>query len=227
MSNGLYDITIEPLVDIWGFNNEAKISFPNTDDIEDIIPLVNCGNLGLHNNYLIKNNKGIKIDLNSIAKGYAVDEVYNYLEMLNYDNFLIEIGGELRSYQSNIETNWIVGIQNPEDNQLIKKIKLNNMSMATSGTYNNYFTHNNIKYSHIINPKTGYPIEYRRVSATIISNKCIDADAYATISMLLPINNLLELVNNTNSVECYILELNSEGILEEYMSNSFKNYIIY
>ena len=102
------------------------------------------------------NNSKVKIDLNSIAKGYAVDKISEYIMERGYSDFLVEIGGEIRS-SNHQKDSWIIGIQNPEENSIINKIKLNNKSMATSGTYNNFFTYKEKDYSHILNPKTAYP----------------------------------------------------------------------
>ena len=178
-------------------------------------------------NTLIKDNPLVQLDLNSIAKGYAVDEIYLLLENLGHTDFLVEIGGELRSKGNNYHENWIVGIQNPNNFSIIEKIKLNNFSMATSGTYNNYFKHEEEYYSHIINPTTGYPFKYETVSATVLANSCMKADALATLCMTMNVNDALSIINEDPSVEAYIISINKDGEIIEYKSNQFDDYIIF
>ena len=128
----------------------------------------------------------------------------------------------------NINSNdWVVGLQHPQTNDIVKKINLNNMSIATSGTYNNYFEKNNVIYSHILNPKTGYPFEYTTVSATVIAEYCIDADAIATIAMTLKPDKVIELINKQDNVECYIIEIDKNNEILEYESENFNKFIAF
>ena len=227
ISNGMYDITIGPLVNLWGFGKDEFNSLPNKNDLNNLLSNTGYNKIFLDGDTLIKKNINVKLDLNSIAKGYAVDEIYVLLENMGYSDFLIEIGGELRSKGNNYYKNWIIGVQNPINGSIIKKIKLNNYSMATSGTYNNFFEYEGQFYSHIINPKSGYPFTYKTVSATILSNNCMVSDAFATLSMTMPVNEVLELINSENNVEGYIILINSEGELIEYKSTGFNEYITF
>ena len=222
ISDGHYDVTIAPLIDLWGFGPSRKMQIPEQKSIEYALSNVGYEKIVLTNNILLNNSK-VKIDLNSIAKGYAVDKISEYIMERGYFDFLVEIGGEIRS--SNHERNsWIIGIQNPKENSIINKIQLNNKSMATSGTYNNFFTYKEKDYSHILNPKTGYPYIHNSVSATIIADKCIDADAYATLAMAMNPDKVIELINKDSSVECYILEIQDDKLIE-YKSNGFDSFI--
>jgi len=222
ISDGYYDITIAPLVDLWGFGSSENMKVPDRKTIEYTLKNIGYQKIILTNNLLLNNSK-LKIDLNSIAKGYAVDEISKYITERGYSDFLVEIGGEIRS--SNHQRDfWIIGIQNPKENSIINKIKLNNKSMATSGTYNNFFTYKEKDYSHILNPKTGYPYIHNSVSATIIADKCIDADAYATLAMAMNPKEVIKLINKNSSVECYILEIQDDKMIE-YKSNGFDSFI--
>ena len=218
-SKGTYDITINPLINLWGFSSYKEQKIPSEDDIKNILNNIGYNKVSLKNNILNKSTN-IKMDLNSIAKGFAVDQIAELIEKNNYKDYLIEIGGELKSKKQDISTNWIVGIQSPISNTVIKKIQLNNMSMATSGTYNNFFEEDNQIYSHIINPMTGYPYKYKTISSTIVSKYCIDADAFATISMTMNPDEMISLINNETGVEGYILELKNNQLIE-YKSNGF------
>ena len=222
ISDGHYDITIAPLVDLWGFGPSGNMKLPDKKSIEYTLENIGYQKIVLTNNILLNNSK-VKIDLNSIAKGYAVDKISEYIMERGYSDFLVEIGGEIRS-SNHRRDSWIIGIQNPEENSIINKIQLNNKSMATSGTYNNFFTHKEKDYSHILNPKTGYPYIHNSVSATIIADKCIDADAYATLAMAMNPDKVIELINKDSSVECYILEIQDDEMIE-YKSNGFDSFI--
>ena len=224
ISDGYYDITVGPLIDLWGFNNIYSKA-PSNSEILDAMKNIGYNKIYMNNQFLVKKSKKVNIDLNSIAKGYGVDEVSNLIESKGYNNYLVEIGGELRSKMTHKGNDWVVGIQHPKSNSVIKKIKLNNLSMATSGTYNNFFELDNIIYSHILNPKTGYPYKHKTISSTVIADKCIDADAYATISMTMNPSDVLNLINNHNGVEVYIIELDENNGIIEYMSNGFENIV--
>ena len=224
--NGNYDITVGPLVELWGFNSNKNI-LPSADDISAVLGNIGYQKISLSNHFLVKKNKDVVIDLNSIAKGYAVDKISEFLDKNGYENYLVEIGGELSSKNNNNYDDWIVGIQDPQSNLVIKKIKLNNLSMATSGTYNNYFELNGVTYSHILNPKTGYPYKHKTISATIIAKDCIDADAYATLSLTIDPNKVLSLINKIENVDCYIVEVDSLGNILEYKSNDLDTHLIF
>ena len=224
ISDGNYDITIAPLTDLWGFGPSGIMKFPNKKNIQDSLENIGYQKIILRDNVFLNKNK-LRIDLNSIAKGYGVDRVSEYIQEKGYSEFLVEIGGEIRSSNQK-EDPWVIGIQNPEKNSIIKKIKLNNKSMATSGTYNNFFKHQEKTYSHILNPKTGYPYVHNSVSATILTDKCIDADAYATLAMTMDPDKVIELINKDASAECYILEVEGGKIIE-YKSNGFDAFTFF
>ena len=224
LSNGNYDITVGPLVELWGFNS-SNGSLPSDDDIKQLLNHIGYEKVSLSNHFLVKKDKNIDIDLNSIAKGYGVDKISEFLNKNGYTDYLVEIGGELRSSQVNNPDDWIVGIQNPQSNLIVKKIKLNNMSMATSGTYNNFFELDGVNYSHILNPKTGYPYKHKTISATVIAKYCIDADAYATLSMTMKPLDVIDLINKANDIEVYMIEIDPNNKIIEYMSSGFKEIL--
>ena len=222
VSNGNYDITIGRLIDLWGFNNYDIQEIPKKTDILKVLSHIGYKNLSINNNLLIRKNKLVQIDLNSIAKGYAVDEIAKLINEDGYDDFLVEIGGELKSKGDN----WLIGIQDPINSQIIKKINFNNISIATSGNYNNYFEINGERYSHILNPQNGFPYNYKTVSATVLAKDCIDADAFATIAMTISSADFIELINTTDNTEVYLIEIDDNGTFTQVFSEGFKNYIV-
>ena len=236
LSHGRYDITVSPLIALWGFSDYNYTDFPSYSGIKETLVYVGYSKIteispkykaGKPIQLEIKKDINTKIDLNSIAKGYAVDMIYDYLNNSKYDlkNYLIEIGGELRS-KNNSDKNWTIGIQNPQENSIIHKINLSNYSLATSGTYNNYFEKDGTKYSHIINPITGYPIEQNIVSATVIAPNCVDADALATLLMVIDWKEGITIINNLVNTECFIILKDRDNILLNRYSDGFLGFIV-
>ena len=225
LSNNLYDVTVSPLVHLWGFYDYSYDNFPSEESINQCLQNIGCEQVLIKNSSIVKKNKDIILDLNSLAKGYALDIIYDFLNESGYNNYLIEIGGEVRTKNTKTK-NWIVGIQNPQSSKIIKKIKVNNLSMATSGNYNNYFVKDGIEYSHIINPLTGYPIENYILSSTVISEKCIDADALATMLMLVGAKEGVKIIDKIKNVECMLVikDVNDEQQL--VYSENFKKFIV-
>ena len=226
ISNGYYDPTVFPLVDLWGFGPTRKSTKPHENLIELTKKYVSYKNLSLDDkNNLFKQSANTFIDLSSLVKGYAVDVLSDYLYSLEIDDFMVDIGGELKCRGQNNRSDWIIGIINPTNNEIFVKTKINDQSIATSGTYNNFSTYDGVEYSHIINPKTGYPIVNPILSSTVIADKCIDADALATMLMVLSPHEGLKIINSINNVECLIIIEDDDGITR-ITSNGFKKFIV-
>ena len=224
LSDGLYDPTVFPLVDLWGFGPTNINSKPNKNKINDLLKNVSYKYISLNEKELLLSNSNLYIDLNSIAKGYAVDSISNLLLNMGFSDFMVEIGGEVKCMGENNKNNWIIGIINPKDENNLIKTNLKNMSIATSGNYNNYLIYEDVRYPHIINPKTGWPINNNIISASVITESCIDADAIATILMLLPYDEGIELVNNMNNVES-LLFIDNNNEITMLKSKDFDKYI--
>ena len=231
ISKGFFDVTIDPLYKIWGFRGSDYISEPTQSQIDSVLSFVGMDNVKLSKYPSIsKSHSKVKINLGAIAKGYAVDIISNYLISNNYLEHLVEIGGEIK-VRTNRDYMWSVGIQNPKKlYNVIEKINIKNNSIATSGSYFNYREYLDSKSikTHIINPITGYPLEVldgRISSATVISKDCIDADAIATILMLLDKDKALDFIENTDQTEAYIIffEKDSLNFIESSGFNQYKN----
>ncbi|MDA3860485.1 MAG: FAD:protein FMN transferase [Melioribacteraceae bacterium] len=183
-SNGKFDITIGPLVNLWGFGPDNKPQIvPSNREIKNLRTYVGYRNVDVRLNppSIKKHNPNVYCDLSAIAKGFGVDKISEYLTSKDINNYLVEIGGELRANGNKFKDNWVVGISVPTQSGTIQEtIYLNNQSMATSGDYWNYFEENGIRYSHTINPVTGKPITHKLASVTIITESCMEADALAT-----------------------------------------------
>ena len=185
LSQGAFDVTVGPLVNLWGFGPEQSFTVPGEEQIDAILPLVGYENLELDpaTSTLKKAHGSIYIDLSAIAKGYGVDEIADYLERLQLDNYLVEIGGEIRARGVNHDDiPWQIGIEQPVAGLrgVQRIIKLDNMAMATSGDYRNFFEQAGIRYSHTINPRDGRPVSYGLASVTVLHPSAMLADAWAT-----------------------------------------------
>lgn len=183
-SNGLFDITIGPLVNLWGFGPDNKPqTIPTDSDIKILRNYVGYKNVAVRLTppSVRKFNSNVYCDLSAIAKGFGVDKISEYLISKGFANHLVEIGGELRANGNKFNDDWKVGISTPSQSKQIQEIiKLNNLAMATSGDYWNYFEENGVRYSHTINPLTGKPITHTLASVTVIAKTCMEADALAT-----------------------------------------------
>lgn len=233
LSNGLFDITIHPLYDLWGFQSKSLDSIePTSNQVLNILEFVGMDNLNFDASKMIlsKVNPKTSIDLSAIAKGYAVDLIANYLEDLGYESFLVDIGGELR-VASFDKTFWEIGIQKPDINEIgsvSEVINLRNKSIATSGNYSNFINYINTGSlrSHIVNPKTGYPVLIRDglvASASVISSSCIDADAIATILMLLSVEDAINFVEKIDDTEAYLIYIEN-GLFKTIETQGFDNF---
>jgi thiamine biosynthesis lipoprotein len=177
-------------------------------------------------NFLVKNLATVTLDLNSIAKGFAVDRVSALLAAAGYKNYLVEIGGEV--YAAGVRAdgkNWRVGINRPKQdaaiNEVYKAISLADRALATSGDYRNFFKIGGVRYSHVIDPRTGYPVSNGVVSVSIIAGNCTLADGLATAIMVMGPEKGIQLVNQLNNVECFIVVENPDGRLLDFYSPGF------
>ena len=217
-TNGAFDITVGPLVNLWGFGpDKSEHKIPSNEEIELIKK-----NIGYKKIYLNKETTSIKklhpdlyVDLSGIAKGFAVDKIALYLNSYNLENYLVEIGGELIAKGTNEDNEvWQIGIENPNNN-LAKIIGLKDIAMATSGDYRNYFEKNGVRYSHTINPNTGKPIKHKLASVTVLDKTAMNADALATAFMVLGPAKTIELANELK-IGVYLIIKNDENFYEEY-----------
>ena len=185
LTRGGFDVSVGPLVNLWGFGSEQNFTVPGEEQIDAALRLVGYEYLRLDPaaSTLKKANGGIYIDLSGIAKGHGVDQIADYLDNLQLDDYLVEIGGEIRARGVNSEqVPWQIGIEQPVAGQrdVQRIIKLDNMAMATSGDYRNFFEQDGMRYSHTIDPRTGRPISHGLASVTVLHPSAMLADAWTT-----------------------------------------------
>lgn len=223
-SHGYFDITVGPIVNLWGFGPGGKQKRPSLDQVNFTLKNVGYTKLKVQDGRLSR-PVGMYLDMSAIAKGFGVDELVKFLEFRGHANLLVEIGGEIRTRgQKPDGTNWKVGIEGPSKelgSSLVKVISLDNLSMATSGSYRNYVKYGDQVFNHTINTKTGFPIEHKTVSVSVVSEYCADADAWATALMSMGYEKGIELANKLD-LPTYFQYLDKNNQLQSASSVSFK-----
>ncbi len=232
LTEGAWDGTINPVVDLWGFGGKSsKKKIPAKEKIEEHMKDVGFHNIEIaKNKYLVKKNPLVSLDLASIAKGYAVDQIAQLIVENSIENFLVEIGGEV--YATGLRKdgkNWRIGVNLPKSgsslDQVYKVVTLQTRALATSGDYRNFFEAGQKRYSHVIDPATGFPVNNGVVSVSVIAPSCVFADGLATAVMVMGQKKGLELVNKLKNIECLVVVQEDNNNLVDYVSKGFFNNI--
>jgi thiamine biosynthesis lipoprotein len=226
-TNGLFDPTVAPLVNAYGFGftNKEMVTPALLDSLKKI---VGYKLVWLEGNKMVKRFPEVMLDFNAIAPGYTVDVLAAFLDSKGTQNYLVELGGELRSKGKKLDGSaWTLGIEQPEDNQaegarLFTRIKLGDHALATSGNYKKFYLEDGKKYSHIIDPKTGYPAKNSLLSATVIAPDCISADAYATVFMVMGLEKAQAFVTAHPELQLLVFFIyDDQGTIKTWLSQNF------
>lgn len=224
LSNGAFDITVAPLVNAWGFgtNGRQNMSDGQLDEkeqIDSIKQFVGYQHICLFEHCLEKDDQRVTLDASAIAKGFACDVVANLLRESGCQNLLVDIGGEVVLQGVNDKGNaWRVGITRPTidatgaEKELQEVIASNNLCMATSGNYLQYYFVDGQRRSHTIDPRSGYPVEHSLLSATVVASSCMRADALATACMVLGEKEAMEMIEKTKDAACYLIVADSDTL---------------
>jgi thiamine biosynthesis lipoprotein len=230
-SGGAFDITVAPVVNAWGFGFTEKAN-PDSAMIDSLLRYVGMEHIRIENGRIVKDFPGIMLDVNAIAQGYAVDVVSEFLDRKGLTDYLVEIGGEVRAKGINSHgVYWRVGIDKPIEGlqlpgiQLEAVVSLRNRSLATSGNYRRFYIKDGVKYSHTIDPFTGYPVTHNLLSATVVADDCIMADAYATAFMVIGVEKTKEMLKDRKDLEVYLIYTNDKGKYSVYSTPGMKKYI--
>lgn len=227
VSDGVLDVTVGPLVNLWGFGPSAKPEkVPSEQLISTVKQRIGLDKLTLSSSSVAKSHPDLYVDLSTIAKGYAVDRIAEYLETLAMDNYLVEIGGEMRV--SGIKANglqWRIAIEKPitTERSVQSIISIGSNAIATSGDYRNYFEENGVRYSHLINPSTGSPITHNLVAVTVVHPSSMTADGLATALNVMGKDEALRVTKQYNLDVMLITR--EKGEFKSYTSGKFEQYI--
>ena len=206
-TGGLFDPTVFDLMSLWGFGPNPRSGFPDIEDVHRVLEHTGIRQFDITDSVLVKNNKLCKLDLNAIAKGYGVDKIFNLLNQKGFSNIFVEIGGEVKCSGKNIKNkNWSIGIEDPNaDGNYQKKISaiisVANGAIATSGNYRNIVDLDGEILGHTINPQTGFPIQTDVLSVSVLSNSCMESDAWATALMAMNHQTGFAIVESQSNID--------------------------
>jgi len=230
MTDGAFDITVGPLVNLWGFGpDQHPDRVPTAERIESEMARVGYQYIHLREDppALKKDREDIYLDLSALAKGYAVDRVADYLEGLGITDYMVEVGGELRLKGHNERgTPWRIAVERPSPGMrdIFSVMQLDDMAVATSGDYRNYFEQDGQRYSHTIDPRNGRPIDHRLASVTVIAESSMHADALATALMVAGPEKGGRLAEQ-HGMAAYFIIKSAEGF-DADATEAFKQYLV-
>lgn len=238
ITDGAFDPSVFPLVKAWGFFKDEN-AVPTKNEIDSILRFIGFEKNKLHSFdglAFTKKDPRYQIDFNAIAQGQSADVIASFLKERGHENLFIEVGGELVVQGLNSDgIPWIIGIDLPSDENtgsgtrnLENYLSMDQGGLATSGNYRKFYTKNNKRYSHTLNPKTGYPVEHHLLSATVIGPNAALADAYATAFMTMGKDKTMQfLEENPNlGLEAYLLFENDQGRLERAFTPGMRGYFL-
>ena len=229
LSGGLFDPTCRPLVNAWGFNRHKNLRKPEQQELDSILEFVGMDKVKIHDGKLIKSDSRVTLNFNANAQGYSVDLLCEWLENHGYTDFIVEVGGEVRAFGKNPENKlWMVGIDTPfdgmteENRQITAAVPLENSSLCTSGDYRNFFKIDGKKYSHELNPKTGYPKDDSLLSVSIVCPTALLGDGLATTVMVMGLKDGFKLVDSLPDAEGFFIYSDKNGDFKTVKTKNFE-----
>ncbi|MEP7107822.1 MAG: FAD:protein FMN transferase [Ferruginibacter sp.] len=229
---GLFDITVFPLVEAWGFGSKPLQDIPDSATISLLMACVSSAYLQLRTDTLLKLKPCVKIDVNGIAQGYSVDVIADFFEKSGIINYIVELGGELRVHGKKQPVNepFKIGIETPSDNDFQsspfeKILVLDSGAITTSGNYRKYHESKGKKFSHIIDPRTGYSAQNELISVTVYSKDAITADAYDNSLMLMGIDKAMRFVEERKNMAAFFIYKLPNGKIADTASTRFYKLI--
>ena len=230
-TQGAFDITIAPLANACGFGFKQG-TFPDSSMIDSLLEITGYQKVKLAHGKVIKQDPRIMLSCSAIAKGYSVDVVARYLDSKGIKNYMVDIGGEIVAKGRNPKNNlWRIGINKPIDdslsvNQEIQLIlALTDAGLATSGNYRNFYYKDGKKYAHTIDPRTGYPVQHNILSATVVAEDCMTADALATAFMVMGLKEAEAFANVHPTIDACFIYSDEKGIPQMFFTEGMKKHI--
>lgn len=227
LSDGVLDVTVGPLVNLWGFGPTMRPeSIPSQQDVDAVRPYTGLDKLTVVKDGLVKAHPQLYVDLSTIAKGYGVDVVAELLEEQGVESYLVEIGGEMRvKGEKGNGSEWLIAIEKPvSDARAVQKIiSIGDNAIATSGDYRNYYEQDGVRYSHLIDPRTGKPIQHNTVSVTVIHPSSMTADGMATAFNVMGWESAIALAEQ-NDLAVFIVKREGDSFVE-YSSPAFESLV--
>lgn len=229
-TDGAFDPTIGPLIKAWGFDyaNPQKM---DTTTVDSLLNFCGFDQFVLTGNRMYKKSANARINFNAVAQGYSVDVMKQLLEVRKFSNYYIELGGELVVKGHNkFGDDWIIGIDRPDsenlERNLAQRIQLTDAAMATSGNYRKFYEVDGKRYSHTLNPKTGYPAQNSLLSATVITGDGGTADAFATAFMVMGLEKTKAYLSTKPNLKAYLISAKANGGFETYVTPNLQSQLL-
>lgn len=231
-TKGKFDVTVAPLVQAWGFGAKPVSAFPDSSEVRRLLGFTGMKYLRLKRTYLRKTRPELKVDLNGIAQGYSVDVLADHLVGRGIKSFVVEVGGELRMNGPKPDgTAFRIGIEGPspeENGEPVMRhiIALNQGAITTSGNYRKFLQKGSKKITHLIDSKTGYPLENTMISVTVYAKDAMTADGYDNALMAMDVKSALDFVEARKELEVYMIYHRPDGSVADTLSKGFKRIIV-
>ena len=227
-TDGAFDITVAPLVNAWGFGFKQG-RFPDSLMVDSLLQITGYKKVSMNEEgEVTKQDERMMLNCSAIAKGFAVDVIANLLKSKGVENMMVDIGGEVVVCGKNPHAKkWRIGINKPVDDSLATNqelqtvVEITDAAMATSGNYRNFYYNNGKKYAHTIDPHTGYPVQHSLLSATVVANDCMTADAYATAFMVMGVEKAMEMAESNPEIEAMFIYSDEEGKNQTCQTSGF------
>lgn len=229
-SDGAFDYTVGPLVNAWGFGFEDRQKIDRAL-VDSLLTLVDYRYVTLAGDRIIMEKPGIRFDFNAIAQGYSVDLVGAFLSSRGITNYLVDIGGEVLAVgEKPREGKWVVGIEKPAEDELSERqlqvtVNLKDRAMATSGSYRKFYEEDGVRYSHTIDPSTGYPVTHTLLSVSVVTGDCGTADAWATAFMVMGVERSKEVLTGRNDLDAYFIYSGEDGSMQTFATEGMKKIL--
>ena len=226
-TDGAFDATVFPLVNAWGFGPSERADMTQAK-VDSLLDVVGYEKIRLENGHVVKDDDRVQLDFNAIAKGYAADVVGKFLESKGVDVYLVEIGGDLvaKGVKPD-ESKWKIGLEIPAGEADAEQewhyfVEIMDQGLATSGDYRQYYEEDGRRYSHTIDPETGYPADHNLMSVSVFAADAMSADAYATAIMVMGLDESISFVEDRDDLEAYFIFSDKEEGYGYYVSTGLK-----
>ena len=231
-TNGAFDITVAPLVNAWGFGFKQG-RFPDSLMVDSLLQITGYQKVSMNEEgEVTKQDERMMLNCSAIAKGFAVDVIANLLKSKGVENMMVDIGGEVVVCGKNPHAKkWRIGINKPVDDSLATNqelqtvVEITDAAMATSGNYRNFYYNNGKKYAHTIDPHTGYPVQHSLLSATVVANDCMTADAYATAFMVLGLEESKKILEKEKELKAFFIYTDDNGHSQKWYTDNLSSLI--
>lgn len=230
-TDGAFDITIAPIVNAYGFGFTDKSARIDSTLIDSLLQYVGMNKVKVTDDNKIQKMQGLMLDGNAIAQGQSVDVICKFLESKGIYNYLVDIGGELKVKGKKYDNLWVIGVDEPIEGNMTAgenvqvKLYVTDIAVATSGNYRKFYVEDGIKYSHSINPKTGFPAKQNILSVTIFAKNAITADALATSCMIMGLEKSKIMIENSPDLEAYFIYVDKNGKTKVYYTKGVEKYL--